>query len=209
MRYEYISENIIICENYLPEHMIQKINIDLLNNRMNFTSSKWDHYPDNKNAVNRDEFYSSNCGGFDYWIKEDEIIPNNEAIIGLKDWFYHQGILKFIENQGRTNVFHFLKKMKGHKIHVMAYNNQGYYNWHTDSEFFTFNLVLNQSDALSGGDMLFMDEGRIIEIPNKNNLMVLFPSYINHSITPLKSKDDKDVPFPQQRFSIQYWVKCN
>ena len=90
MRYEYISENIIICENYLPEHMIQKINIDLLNNRMNFTSSKWDHYPDNKNAVNRDEFYSSNCGGFDYWIKEDEIIPNNEAIIGLKDWFYHQ-----------------------------------------------------------------------------------------------------------------------
>jgi hypothetical protein len=52
-----------------------------------------------------------------------------------------------------------------------------------------------------------MDEGKIIEIPNQNNLMVLFPSYINHSITPLKSKDDKDVPFPQQRFSIQYWVK--
>ena len=46
-----------------------------------------------------------------------------------------------------------------------------------------------------------------IEIPNQNNLMVLFPSYINHSITPIKSKHDKDVAFAEQRFSIQYWVK--
>ena len=54
--------------------------------------------------------------------------------------------------------------------------------------------------------MLFMDEGRTIKIPNQNNIMVVFPTYIHHAITPIKSKSGKDVPFPQQRFSIQYWT---
>ena len=75
-------------------------------------------------------------------------------------------------------------------------------------QFFTFNLIINESDELSGGDMLFMDEGRTIEISSRNNLMVVFPSYIHHAITPIRSKSGKDVPFTQQRFSIQYWVKC-
>ena len=70
-------------------------------------------------------------------------------------------------------------------------------------------VVLNDGDELEGGDMLFMDENGIVEIPNQNNLMVGMPTYISHSITPLKSKSGKDVAFTQQRFSIQYWVKCN
>jgi hypothetical protein len=57
--------------------------------------------------------------------------------------------------------------------------------------------------------MLIMDEGKIIEIPNLNNNMVVFPSYISHCIKVIKSKNGKDVPFPQQRFSIQYWTRCN
>lgn len=70
-------------------------------------------------------------------------------------------------------------------------------------------MVLNDGDELEGGDMLFMDDNRIVEIPNQNNLMVVMPTYISHSITPLKSKSGKDVAFTQQRFSIQYWVKCD
>ena len=60
-----------------------------------------------------------------------------------------------------------LNKPRKHNIHVVAYNHGGYYNWHKDSEMFTFNLVLNQGNSLSGGDMLFMDDGKIITIPNK------------------------------------------
>ena len=33
-----------------------------------------------------------------------------------------------------------------------------------------------------------------IEIPNQNNIMVVFPTYIHHAITPIKSKSGKDVP---------------
>ena len=57
--------------------------------------------------------------------------------------------------------------------------------------------------------MLFMDNGQIIELENRDNCMVVFPSWVDHSISPIKSKDNKDVPFLEQRFSIQYWVRLN
>jgi len=198
MNYEYVSENIIICKNFLPDNMLQKIKIDLLNNRNRFNIPSW--------SDDKVHLLSSKCGGLDYWIRNGESIENNEAICELEDWFYHQGFFQFIQNAGRINAFHFLRKKKQHAIHVISYNNGGYYNWHPDSEFFTFNLVLNEGDELKGGDMLFMDENRIVEIPNQNNLMIVFPTYIHHAITPIKSKSGKDVPFPQQRFSIQYWT---
>jgi Rps23 Pro-64 3,4-dihydroxylase Tpa1-like proline 4-hydroxylase len=52
-----------------------------------------------------------------------------------------------------------------------------------------------------------MENGKIIEVKNKNNFMVVFPSYIPHAITPLHSNDNKDVAFLEQRFSIQFWVR--
>ena len=55
--------------------------------------------------------------------------------------------------------------------------------------------------------MLFMDGNKIIKIPNKNNFMSVFPSFIYHAITPLKSEDNKDVAFSSQRFSIQFWIR--
>ena len=201
MNYEYVSENIIICKNFLPDPMLQKIKIDLLNNRGRFDIPNWSDSDTN--------LFNSKCGGLDYWIRHGKTLENNEAICDLGDWFYHQGFFQFIKNAGRTNAFYFLNKKKQHNIHVISYNNGGYYNWHPDSEFFTFNLVLNEGNELTGGDMLFMDDGRIVEIPSQNNLMVVFPTYIHHAITPIKSKSGKDVPFPQQRFSIQYWVRLN
>jgi len=202
MNYEYISENIIICKNYLPDSMLDLIKIDLLNNRGNFDLPVW--------SDNTKNLFSEKCGGLDYWISKNEPIPpNNKAILDLEKWFYHQGLYSYIDNHGGLNSFQFLKRQKEHKIHVISYNNGGYYNWHKDSEHFTFNLVLTEGEELSGGNMLFMDEGRIIEVPNQNNLMILMPSFIQHCVTPLRSKTGKDVSFPQQRFSIQYWVKCD
>ena len=55
--------------------------------------------------------------------------------------------------------------------------------------------------------MFFMDDNKIIEIKNKNNFMVVFPSYIPHSISPLYTDDKEDVSFLEQRFSIQFWIK--
>ena len=203
MKYQQISDNIIICENYLPQQMLNLIKVDLLNNRTRFNLPYW-----TDSTLN---YFNEKCGGLDYWIENGKPAPpNNEAILGLNKWFYHQGLISFINQSERISVFKFLERKKlEHHIHVIAYNDGGYYNWHQDSEHFTFNLILTEGNELEGGDMLFMDEGRIIEIPNQNNIMVLIPAFLRHSITPLRSKTGKDVSFPQQRFSIQYWVKCN
>ena len=55
--------------------------------------------------------------------------------------------------------------------------------------------------------MFFMDDNKIIKVKNKNNFMVVFPSYISHSISPLYTDNNKDVSFLEQRFSIQFWTK--
>ena len=212
MNFQYLSSNIIICENFLPPMYLQDIKIELLNNRKRFNIPTWSVLENKNGEIKKKQdnttkqFFSQFCGGMDYWIDFGEVMPDNEKIMGLDKWFYSQGLYAFFDHKTPRDIFHLLKKPKTHKIHVISYNNGGYYNWHTDSEFFTFNLILNEGDALSGGDMFFMDDGKIIKVPNKDNLMVLFPWYINHSITPVISKDGKDVPFPQQRFSIQYWV---
>ena len=74
------------------------------------------------------------------------------------------------------------------------------------STLFSFNLILNKGNTLKGGDLLFYDR-QIIEIENKNNFLVVFPSYIPHAIKPVYTEDNKDVPFLEQRFSIQFWVR--
>ena len=201
MNFKYYSSNIIGCENFLPLLTLQDIRVELSNNRSNFKVSRWGNSETKEESP---QFFGSGCGGFDYWINHGESKSTNQKILSLHEWFYNQGIFTFIEQ--KKNVFSLLNKPRKHNIHVVAYNHGGYYNWHKDSEMFTFNLVLNQGNSLSGGDMLFMDDGKIITIPNQDNFMVVFPSYIDHAITQIKSKDGKDVPFPQQRFSIQYWV---
>jgi hypothetical protein len=205
MKYKYISDNIITCENFLPPLELQKIKIELMNNRVSFGPAVWSSKSNNIGETV--EFFSSLCGGVDYWIGHGKTKDNNESIMNLTYWFYHQGLFQFIDSNSKVDVFQFLKKPKIHDIHVVSYNNEGYYNWHTDTANFTFNLILNEGDEFDGGEMLFLDGNETIEIPNKNNFMVVFPTYIPHAVKPIKSKNGKDVAFSQQRFSIQYWTK--
>ena len=201
MNYYYLSSTIIACENFLPSYALNEIKIELLNNRAMFGLSEWN---------SGFEAYSSACGGEDYWINNHpsykKAKDTNEKIVKLCDWFLHQG-LKFFAGQ-KTSVFNLLERKFEFDVHVISYNHGGYYNWHRDgkgSNLFTFNLILNEGNQLKGGEMLFMDDNKIIKVPNKNNFMVVFPSYISHAIMPLYSEDKKDVAFAAQRFSIQHW----
>ena len=131
-------------------------------------------------------------------------------IESMHKWMMHQGFEYYVKDNG-AQVYDFLKRKLEWDIHVISYNNGGYYNWHKDismSTLFTFNLILNKGNTLKGGDLLFYDR-EIIEIENKNNFLVVFPSYIPHAIKPLYTEDNKDVPFLEQRFSIQFWVRFN
>lgn len=209
MRLKRLSENIIYCDNFLPQHKYDEIYMDILENRKKFQTEVWN---DTHNENPYQQFLNQNCGGFGFWYDREEIKQMKMTpILSLKDWFFHQGIFSFAM-QENMKMFDLMTRSISYSIHNICYNNGGYYNWHkdtTDGTIFTFNLVLNKGDSLSGGDMLFMDNGQIIEFDNRDNCMVVFPSWVDHSITPIKSKDNKDVPFLEQRFSIQYWVRLN
>jgi Rps23 Pro-64 3,4-dihydroxylase Tpa1-like proline 4-hydroxylase len=207
MEYYNLSSNIIACDNFLPEQKVEELYMDFLNNRKFFSIPAWS----GSDKGDTKEFYSSKCGGFDFWISWNKFELECPAIYSLKDWFIHQGLMAYAE-KNNLPIFSFLKRNLEYDIHTICYNNNGYYNWHQDissGTILTFNLILNKGNKLNGGDMLFMDDGKIIKIPNKNNFMTVFPSFIHHAIIPLKSKDNKDVDFTSQRFSVQFWVRLS
>tara|TARA_R100001460_G_scaffold7395_1_gene18896 strand:- start:3764 stop:4402 length:639 start_codon:yes stop_codon:yes gene_type:complete len=202
MKYYNLSENIIACDNFLPQQQVDELYSDILNSRKMFQIPNWS----NKDGVTK-ELFSSSCGGLDFWLDNRTIENNNTFIEGLHKWILHQGLFYHTDKHA-SPVFEFLKRDLIWNIHVISYNNGGYYNWHKDNpnkNIFTFNLILNKGDSLQGGDMLFYDN-KNIEVKNRNNFMVVFPSYIPHAITPLYSENKQDVPFLEQRFSIQFWV---
>lgn len=204
MNYYNLSTNIIACDNFLPNNKIDELFTDFLNNREKFKESTWEN-----KGEKYIQFFGSDCGGFDFWLHNLNKNNNNSFIESLHEWLIHRGIIFYTQNNG-SEVYKFLERKLQWDIHVICYNNGGYYNWHKDeknSNIFTFNLILNKGNKLKGGDMFFMDDNKIIEVKNKNNFMVVFPSYIPHSISPLYTDDNEDVSFLEQRFSIQFWTK--
>ena len=204
MNYYNLSKNIIACDNFLPNNKIDELFTDFLNNRKKFKESIWE-----KKGKKYIQFFGSDCGGFDFWLFDKTEEDNNSFIESLHQWLIHRGIFFYTENNG-SEVYKLLARKLQWDIHVICYNNGGYYNWHKDeknSNIFTFNLILNKGNKLKGGDMCFMDDHKIIEVKNKNNFMVVFPSYIPHSISPLYTDNKEDVSFLEQRFSIQFWIK--
>jgi hypothetical protein len=203
MKYYNLSKNIIACENFLPNQKLEELYSDLLNNRQLFQPPRWIG-----EGVNSTELFSDKCGGLDFWISNKTKENNNSFIESLHKWLMHQGLRYFVRDNGAP-IYELLERNLEWNIHVISYNNGGYYNWHKDtamSTLFTFNLILNKGQSLKGGDLLFYDE-KVIEVKNKNNFFVLFPTYIPHAITPVYTEDRKDVSFLEQRFSIQFWVK--
>tara|TARA_R100001163_G_scaffold17449_1_gene15625 strand:- start:420 stop:1067 length:648 start_codon:yes stop_codon:yes gene_type:complete len=207
MKYYNLSSNIIACDNYLPQQVVENIYTDLLNNRETFNVPNWS-FPNS--PIEKKEFFSSRCGGFDFWIAWDEIAQKKLFIESLSHWFFHDGFFSYASLNDNNKSFKLMKRKIEWDIHVICYNNGGYYNWHEDlgvKNLFTFNLILNKGNKLKGGDMFFMDDNKIIKVKNKNNFMVVFPSFIPHCISPLYTENNEDVSFLEQRFSLQFWVR--
>jgi|TARA_R110001592_G_scaffold95678_1_gene275509 predicted 2-oxoglutarate/Fe(II)-dependent dioxygenase YbiX len=212
MRYEFISDNVIKSDNFLPPEKIDFIYSDLLNTRSNFGIPRWSADNSQESEV---QSFSHNCGNTDYWIDDKNTgkikTPN---IKELHKYFFQQGLNLFIQESGKKSIYSMLYEYPlVWSIHVTAYNKGDYYNWHKDSymtfkgvraNMFTFNYMLkSNSSSLKGGNLLVRDSGEH-EIESKNNQLVIFPGFIPHAVTPIQS--EKEVSFLEQRFSIQYWI---
>ena len=203
------TNNIITCEDFLPQKEIDFIYMDLLNLRKFFEEESWEYSEGNKTNLP-----IRNCGGKGLVIndKEEEKRSKCPHIFNLKERFFSPGIMFFIDSMKNNTIFNLLpiSRLKWH-IHIVSYSNGGYYDWHQDTgndTLFTFNLVLSKSPSMKGGDFLFNDE-KIIKIENRHNSLCIFPSYIPHAVTKITIDEEKSTSFLEQRFSIQYWVKLN
>jgi hypothetical protein len=209
MKYYNVSKNIIACEDFLPKDKVNEIYTDFLNNRAKFNVSVWSKKEKGeKEYTPKNEFFSPSCGGFDFWLSWEEAKKGESFITSLGHWINNQGLGHYT-TENNLQLFSLLERKIKWNVHVVSYNNGGYYGWHKDdqnSNLFTFNLIFNKANKLKGGNLLFIDEGKIIEIPNKDNFFCVFPSFISHAITPVYSEDNKDVSFAEQRFSIQFWT---
>ena len=205
MEYYSFSKNIIASQDFLPSDMIDKLYVDLLNLRQKFGISQW------QSDKIKKEFYSPNCGGFDFWVTDRNVNEfKNTTILQLKSWFLQQGLLAYIQDNFSNSVFELLNRKLKFSIHVVSYNKGGYYNWHQDihpQNIFTMNLILQNPSNLKGGEFLFKDNNKIIKTNNTHNFFCCFPSFIWHAVKPLQA--EKEVSFLEQRFSIQYWWRLD
>ena len=147
MKYYNLSENIIACDNFLPTQQVEDLYTDFLNNKGCFAIPSWGSDPSGNSL---EEFFSSKCGGFDFWLENKTPEDNNSFIESLHQWVLHPGLDFYLEKNG-PKIFEFLKRNLKWHIHVICYNNGGYYNWHKDAQnniLFTINLVLNKSPSL-------------------------------------------------------------
>lgn len=203
MPYKFISPNIIVCENFLPESYVNEIYNDLIKNKDRFKQSVW--------SSRKNEKDTKYCKGNDFWI-DPENSSATPAIWNLQKYFFSKEFLEFISE--KNSVFSLLLGAKiSYNVHCVTYKNGGSYDKHMDQfinrngnmvkNFFTFNLTLQKSDDAHGGEVVLYDDKEII-IDKFNNMITIFPTYIEHAVKEVKMK--KNAKYENHRFSMQFWV---
>ena len=123
-----------------------------------------------------DEFYSDR--------KHSNILELNRKAInfesqekifrGNKSWFFQSA------EAGNYNTL------------LSYYENDDYYKPHKDRSLITcLTWFYKEPKRFQGGDLLFHLNGDIFFIEIKNNMMVMFPSCITHSVTPVKMNEEE------------------
>lgn len=226
----YISQEIeqvpiVVVDNFLPTNYLNSLTKDIFKLKPHFRTSKW--YNDD------DSHDKHNCNGDDVWIPfhSSEGEKNSDigaSIADLQNFLFQEGIIDFLKNCKSPYLNNYSRFDYNYAYHVINYANGGYYNWHLDhkvinpmfltgqfsdipesliqkSVTYTFALTLIKDESkLQGGKQLFMKDGKIFELPSKNNQLVIIPSNVYHSLTEIIS--DEDLPWENRRFNLQAWL---
>lgn len=214
---------VVVIDNFLPKDYLNRLFKDIESLEPFFKKSKWTLESGEVDEIQ--EALSHNCTGEDLWLpfnSEDD--EKNEfvgdAIINLYQYFYHTGVREFLRYCKSPELNCYPKYRYNCLYHLINYKNGGYYNWHQDSNVsgmswagfqvdkqttFTFALTLLKDESLiSGGEQLFMKDGKIVRVESKNNRLVIFPSDVFHSVTEITMDEKTD--WINRRFNIQAWL---
>jgi len=208
---------LVVIDDFLPSHYLQSLFSDIKRLKPYFGKSHW------TSGFQADT--NPNCTGEDLWLpfsaKEDDKNGQiGEPLAGLFKYFLHEGVINFLSNCKHSDLNSFNRFQYNFLYHIINYGNGGYYNWHLDSKVegmswhgfevnkkttYTFALTLIQDETLiSGGNQLFMKDGKVVKFESKNNQLIIFPSNVYHSLSEIKTTED--LPWEMRRFNIQAWL---
>tara|TARA_B100001094_G_scaffold318606_1_gene362399 strand:- start:743 stop:1393 length:651 start_codon:yes stop_codon:yes gene_type:complete len=124
------------------------------------------------------------------------------AIFRFKDKLAATEINDFIYFNMTPGPFNCYKGSNRDSTLISYYHAGDYYKSHHDA--FQFTILIwftKEPKCYSGGEFYFTDAK--IHVPNSHNKLLIFPSYLNHAVTPIEFKTPK--PLGYGRYTITHF----
>lgn len=147
-------------------------------------------------------------GGKD--IIDIKIKRARDATINDGPIFEHLNFLwsKHMQNvyrESRDPIFRTLNHTTKHKIHLIKYEDEDFYDWHKDLTEGLISLsymFCKQPQSFEGGNFVLKWREEEKEVEFQNNRLVIFPCDSAHRVTPVKMKTNNT---DYGRYTVQVW----
>ena len=141
----------------------------------------------------------------------DSVSNNREVRVSSTSWIDKTYNTEWLYNKmgdivRRVNGEFFRFDIDGmhEKMQYTVYRseNNGFYDWHTDIGVYSSNsvtrklsviMVLTDPDSYEGGDLQIWGSRGFMTIPKERGMVVVFPSYVLHKVTPITSGTRKSL----------------
>ena len=120
------------------------------------------------------------------WLSSYYNNPNYSPIYSSIIKIYSQEVVEAISSFDNAFIYYpHVAECLNWGCLLSKYEEGEYYKPHVDNAYYTATLFLN--DDFDGGEFYFDFDGEEVEVENKSNRLVLFPSIYKHSVKPIKS----------------------
>ena len=167
----------------------------------------WEYKIENALSTTELQFIEDYANTNDYKISPAEILTDNEPVDNL----YRRSEILFLDDMEiftplystifekvmAVNTVHFkysINYSEAFQYSLYKEENAGYYDVHTDSQLrntngstrkISFSILLNDPREFEGGKLMLHSTRDPMELDLNKGDMVLFPSFVPHSVTPV------------------------
>jgi Rps23 Pro-64 3,4-dihydroxylase Tpa1-like proline 4-hydroxylase len=188
----------VVIKDFLTKDEQEKIWQEIKENESKFTAGLYTK--DGKDEVHND--IKKNLG-FDV----TEAYPSMPDSL-IRSLFYYKIFsdpkMQEIFSTAKSPIYSLLRFTNTDRTKVSAYQNEDFYEWHTDSTaqgLLTVLYMMNKEPKkFTGGDFMIKWDGIEKSIPFENNTILIFPRDTPHKVKKIKMESDD---FYDKRFTIQ------
>jgi Rps23 Pro-64 3,4-dihydroxylase Tpa1-like proline 4-hydroxylase len=106
----------------------------------------------------------------------------------------------------KNQAFKTIDLTNQHSTLISYYENQEFYDYHYDeSAYSTLSYFYKEPRSFDGGEIVFKVNGKVLEIPIKNNMSIIFPSFYEHKVNTI-FMEEKNLNKMLGRFCISQFL---